>query len=105
MITTIQDKEGHDRYQIRPHPKGLCFEIHEWQAEHKGVGKDKGRTFPACWVPLGKFPTTVGEALRIIAKRVAVVGEGDEVIAWLTEHSEYRDGCLDGWVASATQEP
>jgi hypothetical protein len=100
MIITVRDENGQDRYQIRPLKSGLCFEVYEWRTNRRGIAKNSGNEVAAGFASIGKYPTTIGEALRIIAKHVAIIGDGEEVITWLTEHSEYRDGYLDKWVIS-----
>jgi hypothetical protein len=104
MIWTIKDESGSDRYQVRPNPGGLCFEVWEWQGEHKGRGRGAGRVIPAGWAHLGKYPTTLAHAFRIIAERAAIVWEGEAVIRWCERQSRREAAYLDGWVSSALQE-
>jgi hypothetical protein len=99
MIKTILDQTGNNRYQIRPHSGGLCFEIFEWKEERK----HRDRIIPAGWVSLGKYPTTFREAYRLIAEQAARAGESEEVIRWCMRTSKQEAAYLDGWMVKYTE--
>jgi hypothetical protein len=103
MIRTIQDKEGNNRFQIRPHPDGLCFEVWEWKGEHKGRGRGTGKTIPAGWIFTGRYPSTLEHAYRTVGEFASLRGENEEVQRWCSRVSKREGEYLDGWITECTQ--
>ena len=70
-----------DRFEVRPYGNGLCWEIFEYRKVKARDGHDY-----MDWVSTGKYPSTLGHALRIILDDL--LKDGDSPIRGLKATSK-----------------